>query len=211
MRSIQRTALLVAALAGAGSLLPVTAGAAVRKMVISDKVTIRSFPDEYVLGNATKGFIFDVQQPESNGYRWGFVRGDSFQGCAWIRSASLADTPDPNDNPAGSPCPTMGRTVKGFTNGEVRSLVRKDGKRDGVPRRIVKACPSAQEYLNVMPWMVPAVPGPKTAVVYKAKQTVRFRYTSADGQWAMVRNPRVTAPGQGWGFIRRKCLAPAGG
>lgn len=207
MRSNLRT--LVATLIGGVLLAPAGAHATVRKKITIDRVTIRSFPDEYVLGNASSsgGWYTDVQQDPSRGYRWGMVHGPGFTGCAWITGTALADAPELGAAPAQSPCPTTHRTATGFSNGEVQSQKLPSGKRDGKTRHILKRCShGAPEQLNVNPFAVPSTSSGDDGFVYKPRQEVRFRYTSRDGNWAMVRNPKISG-GKGWGFISRGCLA----
>jgi hypothetical protein len=224
----QGVALLAIAVAAVLFAAPV-ASATVRERIVTDQVTLRSFPDEYVIGNAfgsssdpNAGWTMDVQGPEVNGYRWGYVWGH-FNGCAWIASSAVVDAPErgaPQTRCAANPQPDGTHpAVSGFTNGEVHCNRTPDGKCDGISRHIDYSLPgcygSPYEFWNARPWYGDLNSGDSSQGTDSANRVlpngaqVMLRYTARTGFWAMVRDPYLSntlGAGKGWLFVPRSCI-----
>lgn len=212
-RFARRAAALFAGFVTLLAVVPAVGDGAARKQVTREQVTVRSFPDEYVIGNAFAGarpWTMDVIGNGVNGYRWGFLYGN-FQGCGYITGSALGT----KDGTAKTRCAAnrfpSGRAprVSRFTNGEVRCRRLRDGKCDGVRRRIT--CPTTDGYFNVRPWTSPSA-GNRWDFARTLTQgnDFRFRYTAKGGYWALGRDPALSqarGAGKGWIFVPRNCVS----
>lgn len=192
--------------------VPATSSAGERKHVDTGYTLVRSGPHAYVIATAYHGDTVDVQQDQSDDYRWGRVYG-GIDVCAWTANAALSQGPATQDV-----CQHDSRLIPitVFTNGQVGTNSAGD---DGRPARFTPSARGCNTYPdrsvpgfgNVQPWLVPARPAdPLAGVSLTAADKVFWRYVSKDGGWVMVHVPkfgRTDGVGtQSWMFVQRACL-----
>lgn len=198
--------LAAALIAGPGS----PAGAA-QNETVNEIATISYAPNSFVIGNTYSGWT-DVIQGNAEGggnginYRWGYLYGPQFDGCAWIGDGQASAT-GPANNRCGTPQQQdTGLFTATYTNGTVSS-----GVGDGSPTTRTGAAGCDTGYGNIEPWRVPATPGDPRSVA--VTDNLLWRYVSKDSNWVLVRdtdtpstvnNPGANVPN--WFFMPASCL-----
>src|SRR5829696_9586115 len=146
-----RTLRLVTALTALTALIalvPASAGAALKKRVHVEReagTELRNSPGDWVIGTANNNTTVWAQGPTVEGYRWVYIAG-TYQGCAWISSASVTK----GGRRTGNRCPEppqrfpmsrfIGGNGKWWAKGGNKNLPHGSDGRFAVVRRDRRGC-----------------------------------------------------------------------
>jgi len=187
-----------------------------KRLVISTNggwVTLRGAPGSFAVALARNGWGFDYWLGKSHhGWLFGGV-GGSANGCLWIRAEQVPKSgktsPRINCQALGADSLRESSYMRVWTGNTCKR--RPDGTKscDGRPAIIdARRCPyGAPVYANVQPWLPNTGKLGEHLYTIPAKKTVRWRYITKDGRYAMMRNPNARPIAQDWGFIPAGCIS----
>jgi hypothetical protein len=200
----------------AGALAPAAATASPRFTENGgDNATVRNCPPSsgcgYVMGNLLQGDTFDRSYDTGNGWYYGYLYG-GYNGCAWVSTSNLNGA----GNGGSVLCSASGTGISASTFAQD---IRADASgQDGVSANIDYGhtnCTDHGAYANVHPWDTNSTSGLDRYGTAPDGAYVKYRYTSINGQWAMVHDSSVGSRGyvsprggtpSDWYFVRRNCV-----